>query len=93
MASGKEEGRNGAGGDGRGSCESSAEALVSDCPVYELNSSSCVLLSQIDLLVPLSPDFGGCEHATFSTHVAEGGLASAVCTSTRDTRDTCDSTT
>jgi hypothetical protein len=43
--------------------------------------------------MPLSPDLRGCEHATFSAHVSERSLAGTVCTTTGDTRDTCDSTT
>ena len=52
-----------------------------------------ILLAQVDLLMPLSPDLGRCEHAAFSTHVAEGGLTGAMSTTTGNTRDTCDSTT
>jgi len=51
------------------------------------------LLAQVDLLVPLAPDLGGCEHATGTAHVTEGGLTSAVSTTTRDTRNTGDSAT
>jgi hypothetical protein len=51
------------------------------------------LLAQVDLLMPLSPDLGGCEHATASALVTEGGLTSAVSTTTRDTRNTGDSAT
>ena len=52
-----------------------------------------ILLPQVDLLMPLSPDLGGCKHAAFSTHVTEGGLASTMGTTARDTRNTRDSTT
>lgn len=52
-----------------------------------------VLLAQVDLLMPFSPDFGGCEHATRSTLVTERGLTGSVCTTTRDTGNTSDSTT
>ena len=51
------------------------------------------LLAKVDLLVPLAPDLGGCEHATGSAHVTEGGLTGAVSTSTGDTRNTCNSAT
>ena len=51
----------------------------------------CVLLAKVDLLVPLAPDLGGCEHASGAAHVTEGGLTGAVSTTTGDTRDTGDS--
>jgi hypothetical protein len=53
----------------------------------------CVLLAKVDLLVPLAPDLGGCEHATGTAHVTEGGLTGTVSTTTRDTRNTGDSAT
>jgi hypothetical protein len=43
--------------------------------------------------VPLAPDLGRSEHATGTAHVTEGGLTSAVSTTTRDTGDTGDSAT
>lgn len=43
--------------------------------------------------MPLSPDLGGCEHATRATLVTERSLTGSVSTTTRDTRDTCDGTT
>lgn len=52
-----------------------------------------LLLSLVDLDVPLSPDLGGREHAAGSTHVTESGLTGAVGTTTGDTRNTCNSTT
>ena len=55
--------------------------------------SSEALLSEVDLLVPLSPDLGWGEHATGTALVTEGGLTSTVGTTTRDTRNTCDGTT
>lgn len=51
------------------------------------------LLALVDLDVPLSPDLGRGEHATGSAHVTEGSLTSTVSTTTRDTRDTGNSTT
>jgi len=46
------------------------------------------LLVLVDLLVPLAPDLGGSEHATGTAHVTEGGLTSAVSSTTGDTGDT-----
>src|SRR3954452_17065573 len=51
------------------------------------------LLSKVDLLMPFAPDFCGCEHPTRSTLIAESCLTSAMCTATRDTRNTSNSTT
>lgn len=51
------------------------------------------LLALVDLDVPLAPDLGRGEHATGTAHVTESSLASAVSTTTRDTRNTGDSAT
>jgi hypothetical protein len=51
------------------------------------------LLPKVDLLVPLSPDLGGCEHTTRSAHVAESSLSSTVGSSSRDTGNTGNSAT
>jgi hypothetical protein len=53
----------------------------------------CILLTEVDLLVPLSPDLGGSEHTTGTALVTERSLTSTVSTTTRDTRDTSDGTT
>ena len=50
------------------------------------------LLALVDLDVPLAPDLGGSEHATRTAHVTESSLTSTVGTTTRDTRDTGNST-
>lgn len=50
-------------------------------------------LANVDLLVPLSPDLGGSEHATRTALVTESSLTSTVSTTTRDTGDTSDSAT
>jgi hypothetical protein len=42
--------------------------------------------------VPLAPDLGRSEHASGTAHVTESSLSSAVGSSTRDTRNTGDST-
>ena len=56
--------------------------------------SSCeTLLAEVDLLVPLAPDLGGCEHASGTAHVTVGGLTGTVSTTTADTWDTGDSAT
>lgn len=52
-----------------------------------------LLLSKVDLLVPLAPDFGRSEHATGTALIAKGGLTGAMSTATRDTRDTSNGTT
>jgi hypothetical protein len=52
-----------------------------------------LLLSQVDLLVPLAPDLGRGEHATGSAHVTEGSLTSTVSSASRDTRNTGNSAT
>jgi hypothetical protein len=54
--------------------------------------SSKTLLAKVDLLVPLAPDLGRREHATRTTLVTERGLTGTVSTTTRDTRNTGDST-
>jgi hypothetical protein len=41
--------------------------------------------------MPLAPNLGGSEHATFSAHVAKGSLTGAMGTATRDTRYTSNS--
>lgn len=51
-----------------------------------------LLLAKVDLAVPLSPDLGRSEHATRAALVTEGSLTSTVSTTTRDTRNTGDST-
>ncbi len=66
------------GGDGRGS---------------QSRGGSEALLVQVDLHMPLAPDLGGSEHATGTALVTEGSLTSTVGTTTRDTRNTGDSTT
>lgn len=43
--------------------------------------------------MPLSPDFRRCEHATRAAHVTESSLTSTMSSTTRDTRNTCNSTT
>jgi hypothetical protein len=47
----------------------------------------------VDLYVPLTPDLGRGEHTTGTTLVTESCLTSTVGTTTRDTRDTGNSTT
>ena len=50
------------------------------------------LLGHVHAAVPAAPDAGWVEHATSACLVAEGGLASAVGSTTRGTGDTCHST-
>ena len=54
--------------------------------------SSETLLAKVDLLVPLAPDLSWGEHATGAAHVTEGGLSSAVGSTTGDTWNTGNST-
>ena len=55
---------------------------------------SCeTLLAKVDLLVPLAPDLGWCEHATGTAHVTKGGLTSTVSSTTGDTWNTGNSAT
>jgi len=54
---------------------------------------SISLLVEIDLTMPLSPDLGGSEHTTLTTHVSEGTLAGSGGTTTRNTRNTSNSST
>jgi hypothetical protein len=73
-------------GDGGGGSE--ASGFVSCDLEVEVR---LLLLIEVDLLMPLSPDLGGSKHAARSTLVTEGCLSGSVCTAARDTRDTCDS--
>ena len=50
--------------------------------------NSVSLLANVDLLVPLAPGLGGCEHASSTAHVSESSLSGSGGTSTSDTRDT-----
>lgn len=50
-------------------------------------------LVAVDLAMPASPDSDGTEHATTTTHVAEGTLAGAVSAATSNTGNTGYSTT
>jgi hypothetical protein len=86
VAAGKEKGGNGACCDSRSSCEASAKSQ------YRLKQDDLgfLLLVQVDLLVPFSPDLGGSEHATGSTLVTECCLTCSVCPTTRYSRNTSD---
>lgn len=52
----------------------------------------CSLLSQVNLLMPFAPHLCGSEHATGTALVTESSLTSTVRTTTRDTRNTGNST-
>ncbi len=52
-----------------------------------------LLLSKVDLLMPFPPYLRRREHTTRATHVAKSGLTGTMCSSTRDTRNTGNSTT
>nr|WCZ58332.1 60S ribosomal protein L4 [Paratrimastix eleionoma] len=56
-------------------------------------AESVTLLVDIDLTVPTAEDLGGGEHVTTSTHVTERTLTRTMGTTTRDTRNTSNSTT
>ena len=70
-----------------------AKRLAVISMVEVMSDQTFSLLAKVDLLVPFSPYFRGCEHATRSTLIAKGCLTSTMCTATRDTRNTCDSST
>mmetsp|Transcript_118579 Transcript_118579/g.242332 ORF Transcript_118579/g.242332 Transcript_118579/m.242332 type:complete len:383 (+) Transcript_118579:314-1462(+) len=50
------------------------------------------LLADVDLLVPLAPGLGGCEHASPAAHVTEGSLSGSGGTSSSDAGNTGDGT-
>ena len=92
MTACEEEGGNGGRRDGRGGCKASvSELLVAGMLSNGVRDDS--LLTQVDLLMPLPPDFGGCEHASRSALITEGCLTCSMCTTARDSRNTCDSST
>lgn len=55
--------------------------------------NSISLLVDVDLTVPPSPGTSGSVHSSTTAHVTEGSLACAVCTTTRNPRDTSHSST
>lgn len=71
----------------------------SEAPKFTLSTMSLtvavalLLLSKVDLLMPLPPDLCGSKHAARATLVTEGGLTGAVSTTSRDTGNTGDGTT
>ncbi len=89
MTTGKQESWDG--GCSQGGNGSISPAVVSMLKI--LGGAVFSLLAKVDLLVPLSPDLRGCEHATRSAHVTEGSLSSSVSSSSRDTGNTGDSAT
>ena len=58
-----------------------APASTSVSPFYGNYYLEDVLLSQVDLLMPLSPDLGRRKHTTRATHVSKGSLTGTVSTS------------
>lgn len=92
VATGEEKGSAGRSSDGGNGGETPV-LLSAFLSLHLLAFWLCVLLAKVDLLVPLAPDLGGREHATGTALVTEGGLASAVSTTTGDTGDTGDSAT
>lgn len=73
--------------------ETVAKRLICVSRVSSFGSHAIgLLLAKVDLLVPLPPDLGGSEHATRAALVTEGSLTGTVGTTTRDTRNTGDST-
>ena len=79
MTSREEKGGDGGRSQSRGGREAPARISISS-----LHRSYClqdILLSQVDLLMPLSPDLGGCEHTARTAHVSKSSLTSTVCTS------------
>ena len=91
MTAGKEERGDRRCSQSRGGSEAPIKTLASSFP-----SSFCLqsaLLSQVDLLMPLSPNLRRREHTTGATHVSKRSLTGTVCTSSRYTRDTGNSAT
>ena len=66
---------------------------MSALPLSRTVCLQAVLLTQVDLLVPLSPDLGWREHTTRAAHVSERSLSSTVCTPSGDTGNTGNSAT
>eukprot|EP00835_Amoeboradix_gromovi_P005241 NODE_475_length_8011_cov_0.074065.p7 type:complete len:104 gc:universal NODE_475_length_8011_cov_0.074065:1914-1603(-) len=56
-------------------------------------SNSISLFVNIYMNVPSSPDLGRCEHSTLSAHVTKSRLTRSHSTTTRNTRNTCNSST
>ena len=92
MAAGKEKRWDGGCCKSGGRGETSIEVISTLLAVPE-ESNSIVLLPEVDFLMPLPPDFRRGEHAARSTHITEGSLTGTMCSSTRNTRDTSNSTT
>ena len=78
-----------------GGCSQGGNGSISPAVVSMLKILGGVfsLLAKVDLLVPLSPDLGGCEHTTRSAHVTESSLSGTVSSSSRDTGNTGNSAT
>ena len=89
MTAGEEESRDRGSSQGRNGSESPTKVSLVDLEIGVGSS----LLAKVDLLVPLSPDLGRSEHATRSAHVSESSLSSTVGSSSRNTRNTGNSTT
>lgn len=87
VATGEEESWDRGSSQGRGGSETpegvSIKWIIQRC------YAGVLLLAQVDLLVPLTPDLCWGEHATRAAHVTEGSLTSAVSSTTGDTRNTC----
>lgn len=93
VATGEEESWDGAGSDGGSSSESPATCVSIRRKIGVCVRLSIILLTQVNLLMPLSPDLGWREHTTRAALVTKGSLTGSVSTTTRDTRNTGDSAT
>jgi hypothetical protein len=92
VTAGEEESGGGRSSQSGGGSETTANSLVHHIQLRRFQRMF-IPLANVDLLVPLAPDLGRGEHATGTALVTEGSLTSTVSTTTRDTRNTGDSTT
>lgn len=56
--------------------------------MIDIRIGRSLLLVEVDLLMPFTPDFGGCKHAAGATLIAEGSLTSTMRSSSRYTWNT-----
>lgn len=85
--------QSGAGRSSQGRGGSEAPTINISCALGIALYLADSLLAEVDLLVPLPPDFGGSEHAARAALVTKGSLTSTVGTTAGDTGDTGDGTT
>ena len=89
MTTGEKKSGHGRRGQRRSGSEASAEEGVSVAAEPRL---PVLLLSKIDLLMPLAPDLGGRKHPSRAALVTKRGLTRSMRSTTRHARDTSHST-